>query len=237
MLASRVFRPSRPDRVVDSGIERAQTARTVIGTLATLWLIYAYPLQGSATDLAKNKFGEIFTNTGILLVAGPLALAGFVLAARPPVRRLYGRRLIAPVTGFCALFGCPALLWFLFRYVIGGGATAAQRFGLLEIVVLPLGLGAALFALFFAVSAAVLSVHYVFRTADVHEVLPPLISPVLVWVMCGFQLVDTPDVAAPTAVRLLFLISPPVSVTALSAWELRRLRTHFGISIRRALNR
>ncbi|MEW1654221.1 hypothetical protein [Streptomyces sp. NPDC093707] len=113
---------------MDSGIERAQTARTIIGTLATLWLLYASPFQGSATDLAKNKFGEIFINTGILLVAGPLALAGFVLAARPPVRRLYGRRLIAPVTGFCALFGCPALLWFLFRYVIGGGATAASPY-------------------------------------------------------------------------------------------------------------
>ncbi|MFF1713545.1 hypothetical protein [Streptomyces sp. NPDC058268] len=235
VAAHRAFRPARPDRVTDAGIEAAQIARTAIGIVATLWLVYAYPLQESAAAFALGKATEALVSTLVMLVAGPLVLAGFILAARGPARAVYRRRLTGPVTGFGALLGSVAALWFLI--VEGGGLQSASAHGSLPLLGPLLSMAGMLFALPFGITAALLCVHYTFRAADVHEVLPPLIAPVLTWVTFGFQVLDTSPVAAPAAVQLLFLVGPPLSVTALSAWELRRLRTAYGMTVRRALLR
>ncbi|WP_332756927.1 hypothetical protein [Streptomyces sp. MT206] len=235
VLASRAFRPARPGRITDGAIEAAQIARTTVGIAATAWMIYAYPMQESASAIAKDKFAEILISAGVLVVAGPLILALFVLAARTPARAVYLRRLKGPLTGFGALFVSVLALFLLLQD--SGGARIAAQFGAFQIVFLLLALLTVLFAVPFGLTAAVLCVHYVFRTADVHEVLPPLISPLLVWAMFGVQYFDSSPVAAPPSVRILFLIGPPLSVTALSVWELRRLRTHFGVTIRSALHR
>ncbi|MFE1951603.1 hypothetical protein ACFW9D_14155 [Streptomyces sp. NPDC059524] len=232
VLAGRVFRPARPDRVTDGAIESAQIARTAIGIVATLWLVYAYPMRQSVGSFAMDKFAETLLSTGVLVVAGPLALAVFVAAARPPLRGVYLRRLSGPLRGFAALLA--AVLALALPSLTNGGVALD---GPLYYVFLIAGLPLVLFALPFALTACVLCVHHAFRTADVHEVLPPLLSPLLVWAMFGVQVLDDAPVAAPLPVRILFLAGPPLSVTALSWWELRRLRTHFGITLRGALNR
>ncbi|TLQ39408.1 hypothetical protein [Streptomyces marianii] len=234
-LAARVFRPSRPGRIADRTIEGLQIARTGIGLGATAWVLYAYPMQESLPSFAKDELTEILISTGVLVVAGPMALALFVAAARAPGRAVYVRRLSGPLVGFGALFASVLVLFLLLQN--SGGARLAPQFGPFQIVFLLVALAAVLFAVPFGLASAVLCVHYVFRTGDVHEILPPLLSPLLVWVMFGFQLADGPPVAAPEQVQLLFLVGPPLSVTLLSLWELRRLRTRFGITIRGALHR
>ncbi|WP_371578463.1 hypothetical protein [Streptomyces sp. NBC_01314] len=67
-----------------------------------------------------------------------------------------------------------------------------------------------------------------FRTADVHELLPVLLSPLLVWWPFALSFSDTPDMAAPPAVIYTFLLGGPLTVTALSLWEIRRLRVRHG---------
>jgi hypothetical protein len=234
-LALRVFRPNREGRVTDSTIELAQILRTSIGLAATGWLVYAYPLQKSAAAFAADRFSDTFVATGVLLVAGPLVLVGFVASARPPARAVFWRRLGGPVGGFASLFASTVTVWLLLQN--DGGIRLSQRLGPLQFVGLLAVLAVVLFATAFGLTAAVLSVHYVFRTGDVHEVLPALISPLLAWSTFVFQLLDDSAVAAPAGVQLLFLVGPPLSVTGLSLWELRRLRTHFGVTVRRALNR
>ncbi|WP_345034491.1 hypothetical protein [Streptomyces sannanensis] len=226
-----MFRPTRSDRVVDPRIEAAHTARTVIGLVATLWLIFSYPLRQSAGDIAEDKFTEVLSSVGVLLVVGPIALTVFVLAARPPVRAVYRGRLSSPLTAMGILFGSLLVLWLLMTEAM----MMLPQTGLFQIVLIPAVLASILFGLPFVLTAAVLCVHHVFRTADVHEVLPPLISPVLVWAMFVFQLFDSAPVAAPVWVRGLFLVGPPLSVTLLSLWELRRLRTEYGLTVRSAL--
>ncbi|WP_329020724.1 hypothetical protein [Streptomyces sp. NBC_01601] len=235
VLAARVFRPSRPDRITDAAIEAAALARTVIGIGATVWMIYTYPMKESFSSFAKDQFTQTLISAGVLIVAVPLILTVFVAATRPPVRREYLCRLSSPMAGFAALFTSVLVLFLLLQN--SGGARLAPAFGPFQIVFLLLALAAVLFAVPFALTAAVLCVHYVFRTADVHEVLPPLISSLLVWALFGFQLFDSSPVAAPQAIQLLFLFGPALSVTALSWWELRRLRTHFDVTLRGALHR
>lgn len=225
-----MFRPNRQDRVIDQAITNAQIGRTVIGTLATLWLIYAYPLRDSMGEVASDKFEEVIFSATILFVSAPMALLVFVLAARPPVRRLYLRRSLQPLKALGAIFAAFAFVIFFGTH---SGSQLLASVPLLSLLLAPV----VLFVIPFALTGAALSATTVFRTADVHEVLPPLISPVLVCAMFVIQLFDSPPVEAPFAVRLLFLIGPPVSVLVLSFWELRRLRTHHHLTVRAALNR
>ncbi|MFB7611154.1 hypothetical protein [Streptomyces gardneri] len=67
-----------------------------------------------------------------------------------------------------------------------------------------------------------------FRTADIHEVLPPILACVLVWEMALPYVTTGAYDQAPPGVRRLFILGVPVTVTALSWWELSRLRRHHG---------
>ncbi|MEU9105184.1 hypothetical protein AB0D54_12565 [Streptomyces xanthophaeus] len=222
-LAARIHRPARPDRIVDEAIRRAQIARTAIGLLAGFWLVLAYPLREGAGGILEDKFAEVLISAGLLLVLGPLALAVFVLSARPPGPAFYRARLRGPATAVGALLATVLLM------SLGMPVLTTAAYGLGSLV--------GLFLIPFALASAVLCVHHVFRTADVHEVLPPLLSPVLVWWLFLVQLFDDAPVSAPLGVRVLFLLGPPLSVTALSLWELHRLQVRYGITIRRALGR
>ncbi|OEV09267.1 hypothetical protein [Streptomyces nanshensis] len=235
LTAARIFRPSRPDRITDRSIERAHSVRTAAGAVATAWVIYAYPLQEPASEFARDKAAEVFIGTAILLVTGSIALGAFVLAARRPARSLYRRRSAGPLTGLASLLSCVVLTWLL--VLKDGMRWLAQGLGAFDVVVYILGVIFCLFATVFVAAGSVLCLHHLFRTADVHEVLPPLISPVLAWTMFALQVLDASPVAAPAWVQVAFLLTPPLSVTALSIWELRRLRTHFGVTVRRALHR
>ncbi|MEV7614369.1 hypothetical protein [Streptomyces sp. NPDC089799] len=235
VTAARFQRPGREDRLDDPAIARAQVARTGIGLAATAWLFYAYSLRQGAKDVIDDKIVEVLISAAVLMVVGPLAVGAFVVAARPPLRREYSRRLGGPLTAFGVLFGSAALLAFSFRSDLSGRLFAEA--GGVGVVLSLIAGPVALFLLPFVLTSSVLCVHHSFRTADVHEVLPSLLSPVVVVVMSVLQAVDGPPVNAPQGVWFLFLAGAPLSVTALSVWEQRRLRTRYGITLRGALGR
>ncbi|MEU6310702.1 hypothetical protein [Streptomyces sp. NPDC047014] len=235
VTAARFQRPRREDRLADPAISGAQVARTCIGLGATAWLFYAYSLRRGAGDVINDKLTEMLIAAAVLMVVGPLAVGAFVFAARPPLRTRYRRRLAGPLTAFGAVFGAAALLAFplhsdLRDLLFAGAGDLGFLGGLL------IGL-TSLFLMPFVLTSSVLCVHHSFRTADIHEVLPPLLSPVVVLAMSVLQSIDGPPVNAPQTVWLLFLTGAPLSVSALSVWELRRLRTHYGITLRTALGR
>jgi hypothetical protein len=89
----------------------------------------------------------------------------------------------------------------------------------------------------FTVIAALYGLNSCFRLGDVHELLPPLISPLLVWSLFALGLFDGPEVAAPPLVLYSFLLGGPLSVTALSVWEKRLLSRRHGVTLRSALGR
>lgn len=119
-------------------------------------------LQLSAAEVGGghrgDKFTEVLSSVGVLLVVGPIALTVFVLA--------YRRRLSSPATGMGVLFGSLFILWVLMT-----DAMKMLPQGIFQILLIPALLASILFGLPFVLTAAVLCVHHVFRTADVHEVL------------------------------------------------------------------
>ncbi|WUH99693.1 hypothetical protein OHR68_40455 [Spirillospora sp. NBC_00431] len=76
-----------------------------------------------------------------------------------------------------------------------------------------------------------------FRTADVHEVLPPIIATALVWELAIVDLFSNAYDGAPFLVRVAVILGGPLSVTAVSFWELRRLKTRHNLTLRQALGR
>ncbi|TLQ39399.1 hypothetical protein [Streptomyces marianii] len=128
------------------------------------------PAAAVGVLVRPGRLAETLISIGVLIAAGPLALMASVAAARPPGRAVYVRRLSGPVTGFGALFVTVLVLFLLLQN--SGGARLASQLGPFRFIFLLVALAAVLFAVPFGLASAFLCVHYVFRTGDVHEVLP-----------------------------------------------------------------
>lgn len=166
----------------------------------------------------------------------PLAVAVFIAAARPPHRRLFLRRVAKPAGALLALLlalGAPRLITGLGLVTEETNWTASAGR-----VVLLFALGAFLLWLApFALHGMAQSLVHVFRTADLHETVPPLPPTLLVWEAALFEVFRGTYDGVPLGARLTFLPGAPLTVTAVAMGELRRLRTRHGITVRAALLR
>ncbi|MET9604080.1 hypothetical protein ABZZ17_03330 [Streptomyces sp. NPDC006512] len=235
-VARAVFTPSRPDRVHDPVVKRAQVIRTVIGLVAITWMMLSYGLAADADAVVHDRFDQIRTTLIVLAVTFPIAVAAFVIAARPPNRRLFLRRVGKPAGALLALVVALAVP----RLITGLGYVDAETDWTASAgrVVLLFALGAFLLWLApFVLYGIAQSLVHVFRTADLHETVPPLLATLLVWEVALFDLFRGAYDGVPPGVRLAFVLGAPLTVTAVAMWELRRLRTRHGITLRGALLR
>ncbi|MFJ6718591.1 hypothetical protein [Streptomyces sp. NPDC091259] len=246
--------PRREERPDDAVIARVQLGRTILGIIAAVWLVLAYPLSNGREEFVLGKLVELGISCAILLVASIIGITAFLVAGTPDRRRDFAGRLLRPVLSILALAAGPLAIWLSLTTVKGdlvGGADLMDFFSpvvgrgimcsLLSFAVLVLGWLLALVLLIvsipFTVLTAYVCVASCFRASDVHQLLPALLSPLLVWSIFAFQVFTGPDVAAPPEVLYTFLLGGPLSVTALSVWEVRRLRSRHGITLRTALGR
>ncbi|WP_149825773.1 hypothetical protein [Streptomyces tailanensis] len=251
--------PSRPDLIKDPVISWLQRARTVLGLLASVWLVMAYPLRKGREEFVLDKLENLVVGCGILLGAGAVGITLFILAARSPLGGVYARRLVGPLTVIGVIVLGVGLCWLMVLVLRGeiissddigrydltfgffGETVGTMITGLAIMALLVLGaIGCVvvlLISIFTTLLVTFMALNSCFRTADVHELLPALLSPLLVWSLFALSLGDTHDVAAPPAVLYSFLLGGPLTVTVLSVWEIRRLRRRYGITLRTALGR
>lgn len=231
-----MFTPSRPDRVNDPVVKRVQVLRTVVGLVAVAWMLLSYGLASDADSVVDDRFDQIRTTLIVLGVTFPVAVAAFIAAARPPNRRLFLRRVGKPAGALLALVVTLAVP----RLITGLGyvdeetnwTASAGRVALL------FALGAFILWLgLFGLYGVAQSLVHVFRTADLHETVPPLLAALLVWEVALFDVFRGAYDGVPFGVRVAFILGAPLTVTAVAMWELRRLRTRHGITLRAALLR
>ncbi|WP_326667816.1 hypothetical protein [Streptomyces sp. NBC_01257] len=217
-------------------MKRIQVLRSVVGLIAVTWMLLSYGPAADADDVMDDRFGQIRTTLIALGVTFPVAVAAFVMAARPPNRRLFLRRVGKPVGALLALvvtLASPRLVTGL-GYV-GENTDWTASAGR---VVLLFALGAFLLWLApFALYGIAQSLVHVFRTADLHETVPPLLATLLVWEVALFDVFRGAYDGVSTGVRVAFVLGAPLTVTAVAMWELRRLRTRHAITLRAALLR
>ncbi|MGK5545930.1 hypothetical protein ACSNOH_14520 [Streptomyces sp. URMC 127] len=242
------------DRVEDHLITGMQLARTVLGLVAAVWLVAAYPLSGGGEKFVLGKLLELAFSCGILAVGSFAGITAFLVASTPDRRRHFAQRLHGPILAVLTLAAGPLCIWLsvatlkgdlidgrdleeFFASFTGPGVLCA----VLAFLTLAIGWLAAVAVLLgssvYTLLATYLCVFTCFLARNVHQLLPALLSPLLVWSLFAFQLFNGPDVAAPPEVLYTFMLGGPLSVTALSVWEVRRLRNRHGITLRVALGR
>ncbi|MFD7625572.1 hypothetical protein ACFV7Q_05910 [Streptomyces sp. NPDC059851] len=246
--------PGLDERPDDRLVGMMQIGRTLLGMVAAVWLVVAYPLSSGREEFVLGKLVELGMACAVLLVGSLVGIAAFLIAGTPERRRDFARRLLGPLVCMLALALGPALIWLSLTTVKGDLVGGEDLMGfysaivgrgilcsLFSFITLIIGWLLALVVLIvsipYTIIAAYVCVASCFRASDVHQLLPALLSPLLVWSLFAFQLFNGPDVAAPPEVLYTFLLGGPLSVTALSAWEVRRLRTRYGITLRGALGR
>ncbi|MEV7594693.1 hypothetical protein ACIPRL_36230 [Streptomyces sp. NPDC090085] len=247
-------RPGQDERPDDRLIAGMQRARTLLGLAAAVWLVLAYPLTAGRQDFILGKLFELAVSCAILLTASTIGIVTFLAAGTPDRRRDFTRRLLGPFASLLALALGPTVFWLSFKGLKGELLDGSDTTGFFAAIVGRGVLSALLgflalaicwllaLALFLASIPYTLVVAYAciatcFRASDVHQLLPALLSPFLMWSLFVFQTVNGPDIAAPPEVLYTFLLGGPLTVTALSVWEVRRLRSRWGITLRGALGR
>lgn len=230
-----VFKPSRPDRVQDPEVRRIQIVRTVVGLVVAAWILQSYDVAVGADAVLDDRIGQAQTAFILLSASVPLVIAGFVAAARPPNRRILLRRVGGPLAAMIMM----VVLFTVPRLITQSGYDPKDHLkedltGLLTVLVI---FWFFLWLCPFVLAGLFHSVVHVFRTADIHETLPPVTTILLVWELALVDLVRGAYESAPFAARLALTLGPPLAVTLVATWELRRLRTRHGVTLRGALLR
>ncbi|MGW1022296.1 hypothetical protein ACWD4J_01075 [Streptomyces sp. NPDC002577] len=227
--AQRVFRPSRPDIVEDTTVRKLQLWRTALGIVAWGLLTYTYNTISDAGAAASDRFNQSWISVLVLICTFPVVVGVFVASARGQLRRLYLRRALRPLGAIVALTASMSTFPL---------AMAPESQGVRDFIGLPgkIALGiACLWSLGFAVYGIGLALVHVFRTADIHELVPPVLATTLVCEMAILDVINDAYAQVPPLARAAFILGAPVSVTALSCWEIYRLHSCHGLTMRRAL--
>ncbi|GHG61456.1 hypothetical protein [Streptomyces griseocarneus] len=232
--ARAIFAAPSAGRVSDPVIGRVQKARAIAGLLTTFLLISVYGVDGGWSSVFADGLAKLFLAPLILILVGPLVIAGFIWYAPPQHRALLRSRLRYPLKAIGWYLGVPgaAVAGFLglagLLKLLQDVLVAQMLIGLFTLVVgVPYVIWATAF-LFFSSGAAA---RYAFNTADVHAALPAVLTAVLVWVLNLVQLGDgLPN--GPLPVQIAAFLGGPLSVTAVSYWEVRVLRTRYGVRVR-----
>lgn len=219
----------------DLAVGRIQLIRTLVGFAAVVWLAVSYRLVSSAKGLLDDRIDQVWNSVLVMAVTLPVVVGVFVAASRPPNRRVFLRRALKPLGGMLALFGSVFVVVLL--------EIADQKGMSGEIVPDNMYVKVAgflflfLWWLPFVLYGVVMSTVTVFRTADIHDLVPPLLATALVWELAVIDLFTGSYEGVPFGARLVFTLGAPLSVTAVTVWEIRRLRSRHGITVRSTLLR
>ncbi|EXU69846.1 membrane protein [Streptomyces sp. PRh5] len=230
--ARKLFDQDGGGRVHDPVVDRVQITRTVLGVLATLALYYMYGSDGDLEDQASESAAQLIVTPVLLLIAGPVVIALFIRYAPAQRRRLLRSRLSVPAktVGWYVLTVAvlAATLWAI-------SANPGMLEGLhgvwLFVAAVP-ALVLVLWGLPFFFLASAYVARSAFNTAYVHAALPAVLTVVMVWIIAVFNATGSGMPNGPLWAQLCSLFGGPLSVTGLSLWELHRLRTRHGVTIR-----
>ncbi|GAA0563106.1 hypothetical protein GCM10010390_76930 [Streptomyces mordarskii] len=229
--ARRVFDQDGGGRVHDPVVTRFQITRTVLGVLATLALYYMYGSDDGLEDQASEGLGQLLLTPVLLIIAGPVVITAFIRYAPAERRRLLRSRLGVPaktvgwyVLVVAALVGT--------AWVISGTTLLHGLHGVWLFVAAVPALAFVLWGLPFFFMASAYVARSAFNTAYVHAALPAVLTVVMVWIIAILNLTGSGMPNGPMWAQFCSLFGGPLSVTGLSLWELRRLRTRHGVTIR-----
>ncbi|MFF4885912.1 hypothetical protein ACFY2D_24080 [Streptomyces nigra] len=237
--ARRVFTPSRPGIVSDPQVARMRKIRTWVGVAAFVWMSYTYKLSTKLSETADEQVDKSWTSALVLAATLPVVVGVLYYLAAPAARRdllrRAGRCFGAIVAMMAAASVFPIIV--LSGFFEGEEPLVEGHFTATKGLMLAVLLLVTFWVLPFVVLGVGLAVQHVFRTADIHETVPPLLIMALAWEMALIDVFTGAHEGVPTLIRFVFILGSPLSVTAVGLWELHRLRVHYGLGLRGLLMR
>ncbi|MGQ4388817.1 hypothetical protein [Streptomyces sp. SAS_270] len=232
-VATRLFANEGDGRIVDRTVDRVQLARTVLGAAAAIALVLAYSVNpDDLSDAAYGSAANMFIAPFLLMVAGPLVILGFIYYAPPHLRPHLRSRLRAPLKAVgwyvLTLLAIASVLYVLALSPL----EKTDDLNWLNCVKAAAAMAVIFWGIPFFALASLYSARTAFNTAHVHPMLPPVVTTVLVWVIGIFNAIDGGLPHGPPVVQFCSLLGGPLSVTAVSLWELHRMKTRYGVTLR-----
>ncbi|WP_256959669.1 hypothetical protein [Streptomyces viridochromogenes] len=236
--ARRVFTPSRPGIVSDPEVARMRKIRTLVGVGAFLWMSYAYKLAPKLSDAADEQVDKSWTSALVLAATLPVVVGVLYALAAPAARRDLLRRAARCFGAIVAMMAAASVFPItVLSGVFEGEPLTEGQFTVTKGLLLAANLFIFFWVLPFIVWGVGLAVQHVFRTADIHETVPPLLIMALTWETALIDVFTGAHEGVPTVIRYVFILGAPLSVTAVGLWELHRLRVHYGLGMRGLLMR
>lgn len=227
--ARRIFPSRARHRLVDDDVTRLQRRRAWTATVMSLLILAVYG-KPEDVDQAQQQFTiRLFITPWLLLLSAPVVVAALFHWSSPDARRA----MRAPLRT-----AGKSVLWYVGAFTavpLLGGAIYYTRTYLeknLNVWVPFALLVPLLWMLLFIAFASGPAVRRAFNTADVHPALPALLTGGLVWEFSAINLAVGGLPPGPPLVQLAALVGGPASVTAVAWWEVRRLRTRYGVRLR-----
>ncbi|MCF6523839.1 hypothetical protein [Streptomyces sp. JJ36] len=217
-------------RVEDHRVARIKRARAWTAALASAVFLGAYGAGQDVRDALAESALRLLIAPWLLIVTAPAVIVLLVRLAPAERRPAMRSGLRGPLTSLAQYVGAltlvPLLAWStaLPQHLVANEDLAV----LLSLVLLV----PVLWAVFFAVSASMVVVRTGFGTGEVHAALPALLTCLTVWEFVPVSLLVGGLPPGPGALPLLLLFGGPVTLTGVVWWEVHRLQTRHGVTLR-----
>ncbi|WP_327329897.1 hypothetical protein OG265_27490 [Streptomyces sp. NBC_01208] len=230
--ARRLFPVSGHRHHEDPEVARAQRARAWIAVVVSVLVLVVY---GEAEDLGQAQeqyFMRWAVTPWLLLVSGPVVVALVHRMASPQARERMrlplrtARRSALWYVGALAVSPLAAVL------VIATAPVVPEDLAMLFAPVTFLSFLLTTWVMLFMLFSTGRAVRSGFNSAQVHAALPALLTGVVVWEFAIVGLCTGGLPPGPPPVQVCVFLAGPLSVTALAWWEIDRLRTRRGVSLR-----
>ncbi|WEV28181.1 hypothetical protein OYE22_25645 [Streptomyces sp. 71268] len=227
LTAWRLFvRGGAPVPVHDPQVARLKTLRTWAAVAVSIAVVAAL---GSLRDLDQHlteHWATLLLTPWLLIASGPVVL-GVLIWLAPPTRRATMRAALrGPLRQLGLFFGTLALIPALFYGLdLLNPSHVGGNLGTLLILACVV---AGMWSVFLFLFASATVARTGFGTAAVHPATPALLTSVLVWEIAAIG--GLPN--GPPVLAYVLLVGGPATVTALSCWEISRLRSRYGVRLR-----
>jgi hypothetical protein len=232
--AHRLFPPHGHRAVDDRHVTRVQKARAWTAAVMSLLLLGMYGRPEDVSEAQEQYMMRLAVTPPLLLLSAPVVIAVLFRVASAQTRSAMRLRVRAALKSAGWYLGAVTALPLLGGAIILLDRNQAPSAGPSDIASW-LILAAALplvWLLFFIGFATGPAVRTGFNTAAVHAALPALLTGTLVWEFAVISLVAGGLPPGPPVIQALAVVGGPASVTAVVWWEISRLRTLYGVTLR-----
>ncbi|MGW0395942.1 hypothetical protein ACWDYJ_34805 [Streptomyces sp. NPDC003042] len=228
--AHRTFPPHVYRRLLDPQVMRVQKIRAWAALAASLLILVVYGTESDLAEIQGQYMLRLALTPWLLLFTAPLVILVLLRLAPPAARPGMRARLRPAVRSALWYFAAFTAVPLLFAGMVVVGESF-QSYAFSPLITLLL-LAPVLWMLFFVCFASTTLVRTVFGTSEVHAALPALLMGVLVWELAVVNLAVAGMPPGPPFIQICALIGGPGSVSAVAWWEIDRLRTRYGVTLR-----